>query len=167
MRRTCYLLAILVIFIPSCEKKPTAFDVSLLPGGYRSHAYVYRYTDSIWGSNSTIPPNYTHTHEGYISEIMKISDNQYSISFMHTDPMLPDEIQVEITRFHEFSEGAFKAYIKVTENEHFKDTILDQSLWEEYNWFRHLDYSSTVYYNITLKSKTQDDLIMECWGTKK
>ena len=95
-------------------------------------------------------------------------NNQFTLTFQAADTLLPDELTVEITGFHEYSWDEIQANIRVTANDLYKSTVLLRGTSDYFNWFRYSEsaVSPTVEFNLLLKSKSLDNLVLECRGRR-
>ena len=170
------LSAALIFFFTRCEKSPeNRFDLPSIPGRYTCTTDVLVPSDTLfemisWGIVRTIPAWNTllpccPTH---IVEIHAGKNNQFTLTFQASDTLLPDELTVEITGFHEYSWDEIQANIRVTANDLFRSTVLLPNTSDYVNWFRYSESAvfPTVSFNLLLKSKTLDNVVLECNGRR-
>ena len=179
MKKTCYFLLMLSLILVSCEREKSPeeqFDLSLIPGQYEGYTEVMESYDTIDGwilynSIRRIPEYRSPPGSGYdyyIIEIQKAKENQYRLIFEPIDTILPTEIIVEITGFREHSKGSdIRADFRVIQNDLFKDTVLQTfySGMDNYFSFDVLNFY-WMSYNLTLKSKTQNNIVLRCEGSR-
>ena len=164
MRNLC--IAVLLFLLCSCEKKPTEFDAGLVPGIYSSHSEILVFKDSNWIIESTVPAGFYSSRSTYDTEIMARTGGGFTIHFPASSQELPAKLDVEIIRTGKLDENTFKAYAKLIEDEIYIDTIaMIDDPWN-YNGFKHADWTPTVYYHISVKSKQDDNRIIRTFGTK-
>jgi hypothetical protein len=166
----------IVVGITSCEESPEErFDLSSIPGQYEGRTEIWVPSDTSYGRTNwslfRIIPEWNppspccQTHK---IEIQKGKKNQFTLTFEPIDTLLPNEITVEKTGFHEYSWDEIQADIKVTENNLFKDTALISNAAGYFNWFRYSESEvfPTITFNLYLKSKSLDNIILGCSGIR-
>ena len=171
-----FLFAGLILLFTRCEKSPESrFDVSSIPGVYTCTTDVLVPSDTLfemirWGIARIIPAWDTLSPccPTHIVEIHMGKNNQFTLTFQAADTLLPDELTVEITGFHEYSWDEIQANIRVTANDLYKSTVLLRGTSDYFNWFRYSEsaVSPTVEFNLLLKSKSLDNLVLECRGRR-
>ena len=175
LSKSLFLFAGLILFFTRCEKSPESrFDVSSIPGVYTCRTDVLVPYDTLDGMTTwefarsipaSSPSSISPTHK---VNIQKGKENQFILTFPAVDTLLPDELTVEITGFNEYSWDEIQANIRVTENDLYKRTVLLRGTSDYFNWFRYSEsaVSPRISFNLILKSKTLDNIVLECNGSR-
>ena len=164
-----------VLGTTACEKSPESiFDMSAIPGYYKGDIEVLapdssmyeEWGDVSWSTVRIIPENYNYNRNIY--SIEKVNENQYTLTFVITDTILPNTITFEISRFEEHSYDEIDAYIKLVENDfwqlsHAFDFGMGNAI---FNQFRYADqdWNRKMMFDFVLKRKGRDDFILLCSG---
>lgn len=173
-----YLVVMSVVLgITACEKSPESiFDTSAIPGYYRGQIEVLapdssmfeKWGDVSWSIVRLIPDTINYNRNIY--SIQEVSNNQYTVTFVLTDTILPDNITFEISRFEEHSYDETDAYIKLVDNDvwqlsHAFDFGMGNAI---FNQLRYADqeWNRTMSFDLVLKRKDRDDFILLCSGSR-
>ena len=171
-----YLVVISVVLgITACEKSPESiFDISAIPGLYHGQVEVLvpdssmfeKWGDVSWSTARLIPETFNYNRNIY--SIQEVHNNQYSVTFVITDTILPKTITFEISWFEEHSYNEIDAYIKLAENDLWQlshvfdfgmgNAIFNQFRYADQEWNRRMDF------NFVLKRKDRDGFILLCDG---